>query len=263
MIQTDGRLLLGTNLKMYKTPRETAAYISALNPVADRFRDCLTVFVIPSFPALPAAIAADNGQILLGSQNVFYEEEGPFTGEVSLRMLEDLEGISLVEIGHSERRHLFGETSFDCNRKVLAAADHHFSPLLCIGETAQERDYGITEEVLRTQLKIGLFGYTVQQPVWIAYEPVWAIGESGTAATPDYIEHCHRLIRTTLLQLLGDMGNSVPILYGGSVNHDNLSSFLMLPNVDGLFIGRAAWQADSFTSLIHQAVPLWQHKLTR
>ncbi len=262
MTSTSKRLLLGTNLKMYKTAKETAAYLSELRSLVDGLQDQLLLFVIPSFVALPSAVEETGDTILLGAQNMFYEEKGAFTGEISPAMLKELGGISIIEIGHSERRHIFGETSYDCNRKVLSAAAHQFIPLLCIGETAQERDYGITEEILAEQLKIGLYGLDPACPLWIAYEPVWAIGETGTAAAPDLVLRNHGTIRTILKEILGETGESVPILYGGSVSPSNLNDLLSLPDVDGLFIGRSAWQSGSFYQLIRQALPVWHAKWT-
>ena len=141
-----------------------------------------TFFVIPSFVCLSAAIAALNPKtIKLGAQNMYWEEKGQYTGEVSPLMLKDMGDISIIEIGHSERRHVFGETSEECNFKVKSALEHGFTALLCIGETSKEKEFGISDEVLTTQLKVGLFGVSSDDlsKVWIAYEPVWSIGVGG------------------------------------------------------------------------------------
>ena len=159
-------------------------------------------------------------------------------------------------IGHSERRHVFGETDVEENKKVKAALDHGFTALLCIGETGEEKEFGISPEVLRTQLKIGFHGVPVSQvpKIWVAYEPVWSIGVNGTPATADYAEEMHKVIKACLKEIFGEAGADIPVLYGGSVNPGNCEELIVQPSIDGLFTGRAAWQADKFDRLIRSSI---------
>ena len=249
------KILFGSNLKMYKTTSETVAYLQKLQELSGDIPG-IQLFIIPSFPTLHCASEAiDHEKIRLGAQNMGWEEEGQFTGEVSARMLEE-EGIDLVMIGHSERRHVFGETDYEENKKVLKALEHGFITLLCIGETAQQKEFGISREVLREQLKIGLHGVELKEDseLWVAYEPVWSIGVNGTPASADYAEAMHQEIKACLKELFGERGLEIPVLYGGSVNPGNASELIVQPSIDGLFTGRAAWQADKFNALIHQAL---------
>ena len=202
------KLHIGTNLKMYKTIRETVSYLTDLQRLVADLADELVLFVIPSYTALPGASAAvDQTRIRLGAQNMHWEEKGQFTGEISPLMLREL-NLQIVEIGHSERRHVFGETDMEENKKVISAIRHGFTALLCVGETAEEKEFDIGDERIRQQLKIGLRGLDAAEceQLWIAYEPVWAIGVNGIPATADYAETKHRLIRETLLQLFPQEG---------------------------------------------------------
>ncbi|MDR2391844.1 MAG: triose-phosphate isomerase [Planctomycetota bacterium] len=258
------KLYIGTNTKMYKTIAQTADFLDKLGRhAADIPRDKMELFVIPSFTALEtAAKYAAPAHIVLGAQNMGWEDEGQFTGEISPLMLKEI-GVRVVEIGHSERRHVLGETDEQENRKVLCAFRHGFVPLLCIGETGTEKDAGISDEILRIQLKRGLHGVTPIQAkeLWIAYEPVWAIGVSGIPASKEYAEEKHQVIRRTLVELFGgESGGAIPILYGGSVNNENASSLIAMPAVDGLFIGRCAWDADNLNRIIRDVMPIWGNK---
>lgn len=256
------RIYLGTNLKMYKTNRETVSYLKELREKTAAFRRPeLEMFVIPSFTALPEAVAAVEGEIKIGAQNMCWEDAGEYTGEISPRMLKAI-GIDLIEIGHSERRHKFGETDFDVNRKVLAALRHGFTPLVCIGETEADKAYGVTAERLREQLKLGLYGVTGEQArqLWIAYEPVWAIGVGGKPAAPEYANRAQQVIKETLAELFPGCDQEIPVLYGGSVNSQNAASLMTQPAIDGLFIGRAAWEAESFAAIIKQILELCESR---
>lgn len=170
-------------------------------------------------------------------------------------MLKEMD-LNLVMIGHSERRHVFGETDVEENKKVKAALDHGFKTLLCIGETAEQKNYGISAEVLRTQLKVGFHGVDADkvENIWVAYEPVWSIGVNGTPATADYAEEMHQVIKETLVEIFGEAGKEIPVLYGGSVNPGNANELIVQPSIDGLFVGRAAWQAEKFDKLIRDAL---------
>ena len=190
-----------------------------------------------------------------------WEEQGQYTGEISPSTLEEA-GVQLVMIGHSERRHVFGETDAEENRKVKTALKHGFRTLLCIGETAEEKQYGISAEILRTQLKIGFYGVDQQDAgkIWVAYEPVWSIGVNGTPATAGYAEKMHRVIKDTLKEIFPDAGRNIPVLYGGSVNPENADQLIVQPSIDGLFVGRSAWNADNFDKLIRSAKTSAQSK---
>lgn len=252
------KLLMGTNLKMYKTPAQTESYLSALQSLTEDLRNDVTLFVIPSYPALDRAMnTVKDKAILLGAQNMHPEEQGQFTGEVSPLMLKEL-GLDIVEIGHSERRHVFHETDAEENKKVLSALAHGFTALLCVGETAEQKAYGVADEVLSMQLKIGLNGVAKSQlsRLWVAYEPVWAIGVNGTPASPQYAAQRHQHIKTVLEKLFP--GNEVPVLYGGSVNPNNAEELIVQDGIDGLFTGRAAWEAENFNKLIRQVLPLYK-----
>lgn len=257
------KLYFGSNLKMYKNIHDTVEYLQNLvEYTKDLSRDEIELFIIPSYTTLESASKnVDHAFVKIGAQNMCWEDEGQFTGEVSPLMLKEI-GIDLVMIGHSERRHVFGETDIEENKKVKAALNHGFTTLLCIGETAEEKSYGISPEVLRTQLKIGFHDIPVSQipNIWVAYEPVWSIGVNGTPATADYAEEMHKVIRQTLLDIFGDAGADIPVLYGGSVNPGNASDLIVQPSIDGLFTGRAAWQADKFDKLIRDAKTAFESK---
>lgn len=252
------KVYLGTNTKMYKGIADTVSYLNTLNTLtADLDRETLELFVIPSFTTLESASRClSDHRIRLGAQNMGWEDQGPFTGEVSPVMLEEV-GINLIELGHSERRHVLGETDEMVNRKVLCALRHGMTALLCIGETGEEKERGLSDEVLRTQLKAGLYTAELRDAsqLWVAYEPVWAIGESGVPATKEYAEERHSTIRRTLVERFGeDLGNAIPILYGGSVNPQNATDLIQMEHIDGLFIGRSAWDATRFNGIIRDVL---------
>lgn len=251
------KLYFATNLKMYKGIRETVSYLSQLEQLtADMDPETVQLFVIPSYTSLPDAVRSlRHKRLLLGAQNMCWEEKGQFTGEISPLMLQEL-GISIVELGHSERRHVFGETNAMINQKVIAGLKSGFTVLLCVGETEEEKNWGISDETLRIQLKTGLKdippGLTGR--LWIAYEPVWAIGINGQPASVEYARDKHELIRNTLYEIAGTDGREIPLLYGGSVNPSNADALILQPSVDGLFVGRSAWNAADFNALIRSAI---------
>lgn len=250
------KLYFGSNLKMYKGAAASRDYLQRLaDNTQDISREETEIFIIPSYTALSDAVKCCSGRgITIGAQNMCWEEEGQFTGEISPGMLEEA-GVSLVMIGHSERRHVFRETDPEENKKVRTALKHGFQTLLCIGETAEEKEYGVSAEVLRTQLKIGFYNVDPADAgkLWVAYEPVWSIGENGVPAPADYAESMHRVIKETLREIFSDAGADIPVLYGGSVNPGNANQLIVQPSVDGLFVGRAAWNADDFDKLIRSA----------
>lgn len=251
------KLYFGTNLKMYKGIRETVSYLCQLEQLtADMDPDNVQLFVIPSYTSLPDAVRSlRHKRLLLGAQNMCWEEKGQFTGEISPLMLQEL-GISIVELGHSERRHVFGETNAMINQKVIAGLKSGFTVLLCVGETEEEKNWGISDETLRIQLKMGLKDIPpdLTGRLLIAYEPVWAIGVNGQPASVEYARDKHELIRNTLYEIAGTDGMDIPLLYGGSVNPSNADELILQPAVDGLFVGRSAWNAADFNALIRSAI---------
>lgn len=250
------KLYFGSNLKMYKNIEDTVKYLQELTGLtADLSREEIELFIIPSYTTLDrAAASVDRSLVKLGAQNMCWEEQGQFTGEISPLMLKEM-GLDLVMIGHSERRHVFRETDEEENRKVKCGLEHGFTTLLCIGETAEEKKYDLGPEVLRTQLKIG---FDQADPsyigkIWVAYEPVWSIGVGGTPASAAYAQRMHDEIKRCLRELFGEAADEIPVLYGGSVNPGNAEELIVQPAIDGLFVGRSAWQADKFNELIRMA----------
>lgn len=245
----------GTNTKMYKNSSQTEAFVRELVELThdiDRAENPL--FVIPSFTTIERARRSVPIEMLkIGAQNIHGEEEGQYTGELSIRMLTDINA-DLVMVAHSERRQLFGETDASANGKILTILRHGLIALYCVGESAEQKDFGITDEVLKTQLKVGLNGVQKEhiQRLWIAYEPVWAIGVAGKPAEKEHVDHSHCLLHKTLEELFGETGARVPVLYGGSVNLGNAREYSTLESVDGLFIGRSAWDAQNFSRIIHE-----------
>ena len=251
------KLYFGSNLKMYKTIRETTDYLRALTDLTkDISRDEITLFIIPSYTSLEAASTqTDHALCLLGAQNMGWEETGQFTGEISPLMLREI-GMDLVMIGHSERRHVFRETDEEENLKVKCALDHGMRALLCIGETMEQKRYGISPEVLRTQMKIGFYGIdpSYADRIWVAYEPVWSIGVNGIPASAEYAQEMHEVMKECLREIFGEAGDQIPCLYGGSVNPGNAEELICQKSIDGLFVGRSAWQADRFDTLIRSSI---------
>ncbi|MDQ0204616.1 triose-phosphate isomerase [Pectinatus haikarae] len=247
------KLYLGTNLKMYKTISAVKAYLNDLQKLtSDIDREKMEIFVLPSYTTLAAAVdAVDKRYIKIGAQNMCWEETGQFTGEISPLMLKEL-NVDIVMAGHSERRHVFGETDSEENKKIFSALAHGFTALLCIGETKEEKQYNVSDEVLRRQLKIGLYNIEKKdiKNVMIGYEPVWSIGIDGEPASAEYAREKHAIIKDTLKELFGDEGTRVPVLYGGSVNMDNARQIISEKYIDGLYVGRSAWKAEKFNELI-------------
>lgn len=245
------RFLLGTNWKMHKTFDEAEAYLKKVRILAAD-APAFQFFMIPPFTHLQMAKEAiKDTDILLGAQNLHWEEEGNYTGEISPVWLQEI-GVQIAELGHSERRQYYNENDADLNKKVKAALKFEMTPLLCVGERAGDKQFQVTPEVIRRQIKMAFFDVSVQQSqrLWVAYEPTWAIGPSGTPASADYVAYVHEIIREQLLELFGENGNKIPVLYGGSVNPQNCVQLANCKNVDGLFIGRAAWDIARFTCIV-------------
>ena len=245
-------------MKMYHGIEETAAYLKELEKItSDLNRSGIRIFLMPPAPALPAAKAAvsPDTHILLGAQNVSWLDKGALTGEISTGILKELD-ISLVLIGHSERREHFSETSEMENRKIVHALSEGFSVVYAVGETAADRDYSTGDEALRQQLKIGLHNIPSHYAdrITIMYEPVWAIGEKGLPATPEYADERHLAIRRCLTELFQETGEQIPVLYGGSANADNAPGFIVQPHIDGVCATRGAWPAGNFDRMIRECL---------
>lgn len=256
------RLYLGTNTKMYKNIAQTRAFLKELSELtAGIGREQLELFVIPSYTALEAAQKAVSAAgIRIGAQNMAWLDEGELTGEISPGMLKEV-GVEIVEIGHSERRHVLGEDLEMIRKKVLCAAGHGFTTLLCVGETELEKRTGCMDEGLCVQLRSALYGFPAEYAdrLWIAYEPVWAIGKNGAPASREYAEARHRTIRKVLCQKFGaETGGGIPLLYGGSVRLENAAGFIEMEHIDGLFIGRSAWDAKRFHTIIQDVLDTWR-----
>jgi len=243
--------VIAGNWKLYKTKNEALALIEELAPLVKGVTN-VEVIVAPVFTVLPSLVGALSGTaISLAAQDVFWEEEGAYTGEVSPRMLLDA-GASHVIIGHSERRQYFGETEETVNKKVKAALKGALVPIVCIGETLAAREAGETFQVLERQLKGGLEGLTATQfaPVIIAYEPVWAIG-TGKTATDQQAQEAHAFIRGVLAELYGQpTADKTRVLYGGSVKPENIKGLMACPDIDGALVGGASLKGTSFASLV-------------
>lgn len=245
---------IAANWKMFKTTHEALAYVRELGALVKDLKG-VEIIVAPPFTALTtAAEAARNTAVGIAAQNMSAEKEGAFTGEISAAMLKDA-GAEYVILGHSERRKLYGETDASVNRKVHAAIAAGLTPIVCVGETLEEREGGQMPDVLDRQVKDGLDGLTGEQvaAIIVAYEPVWAIG-TGRNATPEQADEAHRHIRTRLKQWFGAAAaESCRIQYGGSVKPDNITALVALPDVDGALVGGAGLNVQSFFEIVKGA----------
>jgi triosephosphate isomerase len=247
------RPVFAANWKMNHGPSDARAFLRTFLDYYPRGRERdRTVMFFPPALTLPAVVDAlrDRSDILVGVQNIYHEDKGAFTGENSAGIARDA-GARLVLVGHSERRHVFGETDEETAKKCAAAVRAGLTPMLCVGEKLEERERGQTEAVVLRQLRAGLASLEPDKVATslIAYEPVWAIG-TGKTATPDDAATVHKVIRAALRDLSGDRGMAIPILYGGSVNRGNAASLLAAGDVDGLLVGGASLDADAWASIV-------------
>jgi triosephosphate isomerase len=244
------RPLIAGNWKMYKTVAEAKALAEEVRRGVSGEPD---VLVAPPFTALQAvADVLRGGTVLLGAQNMHWEDEGAFTGEVSPRMIRDV-GCTHVILGHSERRHVFGETDDNVARKAQAAFRHGLTPIVCVGETLAERDGNRTMEVVERQIERAWRALTADQVATavVAYEPVWAIG-TGRNATPEQAQEVHAFIRGLVSRSHGEAAaGALRILYGGSVKPENAALLMDQADVDGALVGGASLQAASFLKIVH------------
>ena len=243
--------IIAGNWKMNKTPAETRELINELKPLVQDAE--VDVVVCPPFVCLAAAAEALKGSnIALGAQNMHFEEKGAYTGEIAPNMLKEL-GVEYVIIGHSERRQYFGETDESVNKKVLSAVSHNLIPIICVGETLEQREQGVTEKVVDTQTRAALNGLTadVADRIVIAYEPVWAIGTGRTASSDDANEVIG-YIRKVVESVLGSQAASrIRILYGGSVKPENAAELMQMPEIDGGLVGGASLKALDFSKIVN------------
>ena len=246
------RPLIAGNWKMFKTGPEAVETADRLVKLLSTTMD-VDVMIAPPFTALaPVSDMLKNTRIFLGAQNLFWEEEGAYTGEISTSMLVSA-GCRYVIVGHSERRQYFGETDDTVNKKIKAALKKDLIPVLCIGESEMERDSKETFSVLDRQVRKGLKGFSADQmeTLVIAYEPVWAIG-TGKTATADQAQKVHLFLRAMLGKKFGDkLAKSIRILYGGSVKSDNIKELMTMPDIDGALIGGASLEPETFSKIVH------------
>jgi len=247
----DRRPLMAGNWKMYKTAAEAAQTAQQL---VERVAGVtgVDIMIAPTYTALvPVFEVIQNSPVALGAQNLFWEDEGAYTGEISAPMLKSA-GCQYGIIGHSERRQYFGETDETVNKKIQAAIQVGLKPVFCVGETEEERSSEQTLSVLDKQVKKGLEGLVSDQldTLIIAYEPVWAIG-TGKTATDDQAQEVHQFIRSLVEKNFGTaLSDSIRILYGGSVKPDNVAGLMSMPDIDGALVGGASLDAESFSKIV-------------
>ena len=252
------RLLIAGNWKMNKGPAETESLLVALKEEIPEVPETIDVLVCPPMISIPTAKSTLQGYAAnVGAQNVYFEDSGAFTGEVSLPMLKQA-GVTHVIIGHSERRQIFGETDEMVNKKTIKARQENVIPVVCVGETLEQRNAGNHVDIVAAQVEKALDGISAKdlENVVIAYEPIWAIG-TGETASPQQAQEMHAEIRQMLANQFDDeAAEQVRILYGGSMKPHNAEELLEQPDVDGGLIGGASLKADSFSAIINVAKSL-------
>jgi len=248
------KTVIAGNWKMFKTASETRAFAEELKNALPRAKRCSIILCVP-FVNIPAALKLlKDSRVSVAAQNLHWEEQGAFTGEVSASMLAEL-GVKYVLIGHSERRQHFNETDLAVNKKIHAALNAGLRPILCVGETLEQRELGATTELVAYQIKTALSGVSAEEMrhVIIAYEPTWAIG-TGKTATPEQAGEVCTAIRTSLRKLYGArVARGATIQYGGSMNPQNVESLLAQADVDGGLIGSASLNTADFLKIIYAA----------
>ncbi|MFA5164126.1 MAG: triose-phosphate isomerase [Candidatus Omnitrophota bacterium] len=246
--------IIAGNWKMYKTSGEALELVNGLKAEL-KGESAVDIVVCPPFTAIAkVADALKGSNIGYGAQDMYWEEEGAFTGEVAPKMITDL-GCGYCIIGHSERRTYFHETNDTVNKKVKAALKHGLTPIMCVGERLEERDSGKTFDVVKDHVEGGLAGLTKEDAVKviIAYEPVWAIG-TGRTATPEQAQEVHKFIRDLLKKMFGEeISSKVRIQYGGSVKPDNVKAIMAGPDIDGALVGGASLKVKDFAEIVRQS----------
>ena len=245
---------MAANWKMYKTVQQTAAYFDRFNPLVKSVDKC-DIVICPAALSIPAAVGAcADTNIRIGGQNMYWPKEGAYTGEVSGEMLQ-AEGATWILVGHSERRQCFCESDADVLKKAQAAIDVNLNPIVCVGERLDEHKAGKAHEVIVRQFAGGIAGLTEEQfaKITVAYEPIWAIG-TGQTATPEIASQAHRLIRSEVQKRFGaDAAAALRILYGGSVKPDNIAGLMAESEIDGVLVGGASLDPDSFAKIVRAA----------
>ena len=244
------RTLVAGNWKMNKTPSEAKALIESFKGHTEA-ENVDVLCCVPAIDIIPAMEAAEGTNIVIGAENMYFEDSGAYTGEISPAMLKDA-GVKYVILGHSERREYFGETDITVNKKMHKAHEYGIIPIMCCGETLDEREMGVTLDIIRRQVKIGFLNISLEDALnsVIAYEPIWAIG-TGRTATADQAEEVCAAIRETICGLYGeDAASKIRILYGGSVNGGNAAELFAKEDIDGGLIGGAALK-DDFLNIIN------------
>ena len=248
------KTIIAGNWKMNKTATETKKFAEEIRPILPRAKWCEVVICVPAVNVPAALKAFKDLHIAVGAENLHYEPSGAYTGEVSADMLKDL-GVKYVIIGHSERRQYFGETDISVNKKVHAALEAGLHPIICVGESLEQREMGVTMELIALQVRSALSNVPAEKvrKCIIAYEPIWAIGTGRTATAEQAAEVC-TAIRASIRNLYGArVARSVTIQYGGSMNPKNAAELLAQPDVDGGLIGGAALKPDQFVDIINAA----------
>lgn len=238
------RKIIAGNWKMNKTPSEAIALVNELKPLVAN-DDVDVVFCVPAIDIIPAMEAAKGSNINIGAENMYYEESGAFTGEISPAMLTDV-GVKYVVLGHSERREYFAETDETVNKKVLKAFEHGITPIVCCGETLAQREQGVTIDFIRQQIKIAFLNVTADQAktAVIAYEPIWAIG-TGKTATSDQAQEVCGAIRVCIKEIYDEAtAEAIRIQYGGSVNAATAAELFAKPDIDGGLVGGASLKPE-------------------
>ena len=245
--------IIAGNWKMNMTPSEAVKLVETLKPLVVN-DEVDVVFCVPAIDIIPVVEATKGTNIQVGAENMYFEEKGAYTGEISPAMLVDA-GVKYVVLGHSERREYFGETNEDVNKKVLKAFEHGITPIMCCGETLTQREQGVTMDFIRQQVKVGFQGITADQAktAVIAYEPIWAIGTGKTATAEQAGEVCGA-IRDCLREKYGARAaRGITIQYGGSMKASNAAELLAQPDVDGGLIGGASLKAADFAAIVQAA----------
>lgn len=238
------RKIIAGNWKMNKTPSETVELVNMLKPLVAT-EDADVVFCVPAIDIIPAIETAKGSNIHIGAENMYFEDKGAFTGEISPAMLKDA-GVEYVILGHSERRQYFGETSETVNKKMHKAFEYGITPIMCCGETLEQREQGVTMDFVRQQVKVGFLGLSADQAkeAVIAYEPIWAIGTGKTATTEQAEEVCAG-IRACIAEIYDQAtAEAIRIQYGGSVKGSNAAELFAQADIDGGLVGGAALKED-------------------
>lgn len=242
------RKIIAGNWKMNMLPNEAMSFITELEPYAKNAK-CEIILCVPYTDLFYSLLTAQNTNIKIGAQNMHWEEKGAYTGEVSPNMLKCI-NVEYVIIGHSERRQYFAETDETVNKKIKSALNHGLKPILCVGETLDQRENNMQDAIISNQIKAALKGIESIENITIAYEPIWAIG-TGKVATKEDANNTIKIIRSTVKELYGDnVAQNICILYGGSVKKENAKELFSTSDIDGALIGGASLKVDEFAKII-------------